>query len=240
MLAALLDLIVFAGAYLLFAGQASTDEVVAAILCGAAATALSILLRRFAQRSFRFRGVPWPRVLGRPLLALAPDALRVGRVLARAALLGPGAAQGALDLAGVPARRGERRGSGAARAGHARQLLRAERLRAAAAGHARRHPAAPPCRARAVAGSGVADMNAWLIAVIALLPALLVPVLGALRGNLLPRLVAVQLATGLATMILALMTFAFDQSSFMDPALTLVLLSFPGTLALALFLERWL
>ena len=83
-------------------------------------------------------------------------------------------------------------------------------------------------------------MNAWMVAVIALLPALLVPVLGALRGGLLPRLVAVQLASGLAALILALMTFAFDQSAFMDLPLALVLLSFPGTLALGLFLERWL
>jgi multisubunit Na+/H+ antiporter MnhF subunit len=86
----------------------------------------------------------------------------------------------------------------------------------------------------------VAALNAWLIAVIALLPALAVPIIGALRGPLLPRLVAVQLATGLAAMILALMTFAFDQSAFMDLPLALVLLSFPGTLALALFMERWL
>jgi multicomponent Na+:H+ antiporter subunit F len=83
-------------------------------------------------------------------------------------------------------------------------------------------------------------MNIWLVAVIALVPALAVPVIGALRGPLLPRLVAVQLATGLTALILALMTFAFDQSAFMDLPLTLVLLSFPGTLALALFLERWL
>jgi multisubunit Na+/H+ antiporter MnhF subunit len=83
-------------------------------------------------------------------------------------------------------------------------------------------------------------MNAWLVAVIALLPALAVPVVGALRGPLMPRLVAVQLATGLATLILAMMTFAFDQSAFMDLPLGLVLLSFPGTLLFTLFMERWL
>ena len=36
------------------------------------------------------------------------------------------------------------------------------------------------------------------------------------------------------------MTFAFDQSSFIDLALTLALLTLPGTLVMALFLERWL
>ena len=95
MRAAFLDLVVFTGAYLLFAGQASTDEVVAAVLCAIAATALSIVLRRYAERAYRFRGVPWLAVLGRPAAALLPDAWRVGRVLARAALRGPGAAQGA-------------------------------------------------------------------------------------------------------------------------------------------------
>jgi len=43
-----------------------------------------------------------------------------------------------------------------------------------------------------------------------------------------------------ATVLLALATFAFDQSSFIDIALCLALLTLPGTLVLALFLERWL
>jgi multisubunit Na+/H+ antiporter MnhF subunit len=36
------------------------------------------------------------------------------------------------------------------------------------------------------------------------------------------------------------MTFAFDQGSFIDLPLALALLALPGTLAMALFLERWL
>jgi multisubunit Na+/H+ antiporter MnhF subunit len=80
----------------------------------------------------------------------------------------------------------------------------------------------------------------WMLAVIALLPALAIAVLGALRGPAMPRLVAVQLATSLAALILVLMTFAFDQSAFMDLPLGLVLLSFPGTLLFTLFMERWL
>ena len=80
----------------------------------------------------------------------------------------------------------------------------------------------------------------WLVAVVALLPALAVPVFEAMRRDAGRRLVAVQLATALVSVILALMTFAFDQPSFLDLALALTLLSLPGTLLFALFLERWL
>jgi len=52
--------------------------------------------------------------------------------------------------------------------------------------------------------------------------------------------ITVQLATAVATLILALMTFAFDQSAFIDLALALALLALPGTLLMTLFLERWL
>jgi multisubunit Na+/H+ antiporter MnhF subunit len=78
-----------------------------------------------------------------------------------------------------------------------------------------------------------------MVAVLALLPALAVPVVVACRGGTRTRLVAVQLATGLTAQILILMTFAFDQSAFVELALTLALLTLPGTLIMALFLERW-
>ena len=48
------------------------------------------------------------------------------------------------------------------------------------------------------------------------------------------------LAGGVATILLALLTFVFDRSSFIDIALCLALLTLPGMLVLALFLERWL
>jgi multicomponent Na+:H+ antiporter subunit F len=83
-------------------------------------------------------------------------------------------------------------------------------------------------------------MSIWLLAVLALLPAFVVPVAGACRGGTAQRLVAAQLATATAGLVLALMTFAFDQSSFIDLALCAALLTLPGTLLMALFLERWL
>ena len=83
-------------------------------------------------------------------------------------------------------------------------------------------------------------MSPWLLATIVLLPALAVPVFAACRGASGDRLAAVQLAISLATLILVMMSFAFDQSSFIQLPLALVLLGLPGTLVLALFLERWL
>lgn len=83
-------------------------------------------------------------------------------------------------------------------------------------------------------------MTLWLVAIVALLPAFAVPVAVALRAPMNGRLVAVQLASALAMVILALMSFAFDQESTIDLALALVLLSVPGTYLYSLFMERWL
>ncbi len=83
-------------------------------------------------------------------------------------------------------------------------------------------------------------MNAWLVATILLLPPLLVPVYVASRGNAGNRLVAVQVASTLVALIIALLTFAFDQSSFIDVALCVTMLAVPGTYLYTVFLERWL
>ena len=83
-------------------------------------------------------------------------------------------------------------------------------------------------------------MNVWTLAAIALLPPFALIVAAAWRGAAMRRLVALQLATSLASLILVAMTFAFDQSAFIDLPLALALLSLPGAMAMALFLERWL
>ncbi len=83
-------------------------------------------------------------------------------------------------------------------------------------------------------------MNAWLLAALALLPALAWPLWVACRSGTANRLVAVQLASTLTGLMLALLSFGFDQSSFVDLPLCLALLSLPGTLLFAVFLERWL
>ena len=83
-------------------------------------------------------------------------------------------------------------------------------------------------------------MTSWMLAAVALLPALTIPAVAACRGGTAARLVAVQLATSVTAMLLALTTFTFDQSPSIDLALTLTLLTLPGTLIIALFVERWL
>jgi multisubunit Na+/H+ antiporter MnhF subunit len=83
-------------------------------------------------------------------------------------------------------------------------------------------------------------MNPWLVAILACLPPLLLPLWVAARGRLPDRVVAVQLATNVTVLLLALGSFAFDQDSLVDLPLTLVALSLPATLMFALFIERWL
>jgi len=80
----------------------------------------------------------------------------------------------------------------------------------------------------------------WLWAAIGLLPPLLGAVIAAARADIGRRLVAVELATSLTVFLLLALSFAFDQASSIDLALTLSLLTLPGTLLLALFAERWL
>jgi multisubunit Na+/H+ antiporter MnhF subunit len=83
-------------------------------------------------------------------------------------------------------------------------------------------------------------VNAWLVGVAALLPPFAVAVLAGCRGRTVARLVALQLASSLAGMLLIALTFSFDEPAFIDLPLSLALLSLPGTLIIALFLERWL
>ncbi|MGW5957698.1 monovalent cation/H+ antiporter complex subunit F [Methylorubrum thiocyanatum] len=80
----------------------------------------------------------------------------------------------------------------------------------------------------------------WLAAALALLPPFALAVLACGHGALAFRLVAVQLATALATLLLVALSFALDQPAVIDLALTLAVLTLPGTLLFALFQERWL
>jgi multicomponent Na+:H+ antiporter subunit F len=83
-------------------------------------------------------------------------------------------------------------------------------------------------------------MNPWLLSLIAWLPPLALPLWVAARGRLADRLVALQLATSVVILLVVLASFAFDQSSIIDLALALTVLSLPATLMFALFIERWL
>ena len=86
----------------------------------------------------------------------------------------------------------------------------------------------------------MAAVSPWLAALIALLPPLAVAFWIGLRAGTADRLVALELAAALSVLIMVLMSFAFDQPSFIDLPLTISFLSLPGTLVFAHFLERWL
>jgi multisubunit Na+/H+ antiporter MnhF subunit len=59
-------------------------------------------------------------------------------------------------------------------------------------------------------------------------------------GEMPNRLVALEFATAICLFMLMVLSVGYDQPSFIDLSLTLVFLSFPGTVAYAHFLERWL
>lgn len=87
----------------------------------------------------------------------------------------------------------------------------------------------------------MAGLNpAWLAAAIAMLVALVFPLWTTLHGGIAQRVVAMQMVSVVTAWALVALSLAFGQPSFLDLALTLGLLSLPGTLVFALVLERWL
>lgn len=86
----------------------------------------------------------------------------------------------------------------------------------------------------------MAGLNVWLLAALGFIPPLAASALLALRGPVADRLVAIQFCTTVSALMLVLLTVAFDQPSFLDLGLVLVLVTYPGTLLYTWFLERWL
>lgn len=83
-------------------------------------------------------------------------------------------------------------------------------------------------------------MNPFLITATAMLLALIIPAWVAMRSDIAERLVGVQLGSVVSALILVCLSLGFGQTSFLDLAVAIALLSLPGTLVLAIFLERWL
>ena len=83
-------------------------------------------------------------------------------------------------------------------------------------------------------------MNIWLLASVGLLAALLPCAVVVLRSGRFDRLVALQLATTITVLALLTLAQGLDRPSYADLALMLTLLAFPGTLAFAVTMERWL
>jgi len=83
-------------------------------------------------------------------------------------------------------------------------------------------------------------MNVWLVAAGAMLLCLVPCGIACLRGDIVGRLVALEAAGLIGTLILLLIAEGFHRRPFTDLALALALLSFGGGLVFARFLERWM
>lgn len=80
----------------------------------------------------------------------------------------------------------------------------------------------------------------WTWTAIALLICLIGPFLNCIRGDIASRLVALEAAGSMCTIILLTLTEAYRRGPFVDLALTLALLAFGAGLVFARFIERWL
>ncbi|HSC50177.1 MAG TPA: monovalent cation/H+ antiporter complex subunit F [Gaiellaceae bacterium] len=84
-------------------------------------------------------------------------------------------------------------------------------------------------------------MNVWLVAATVLLGGLIPCGWVLLRGRLLDAVVALELASTLATVVLLLLAEGFHRSSYFAVPLVLAALSFVGSLIFVRFLaDRWL
>ncbi len=83
-------------------------------------------------------------------------------------------------------------------------------------------------------------MNAWLMGADVLLFTLVPCGIAVFRGNAIERLVALEMAGIVQTILLVFLAEAFHRPSTYDLALAMALLTFGGGLVFARFLERWL
>jgi multicomponent Na+:H+ antiporter subunit F len=83
-------------------------------------------------------------------------------------------------------------------------------------------------------------VNAWLLGALALLIGLVPCGIVCLRRTPMERLVGLEMAGTVDTLILLVLAEGYHQAIFFDLAVVLALLSFAGGLVFARFLERWL
>lgn len=83
-------------------------------------------------------------------------------------------------------------------------------------------------------------MTAWTLCGAALAACLIWPGLVVVRARLGVALVAMLAASVIASLALFALSLGFGQPAFVDLALTIALLSLPGALVFAYFVERWL
>jgi len=83
-------------------------------------------------------------------------------------------------------------------------------------------------------------MNVWLMGSAVMLFALVLCGISCFRGDAMERLVGLEMAGIIVTLLLVMLAEGMGRVNFYDLALALALLSFGGGLVFARFLERWL
>jgi multicomponent Na+:H+ antiporter subunit F len=83
-------------------------------------------------------------------------------------------------------------------------------------------------------------VNEFLVAALAMLAGLVPCGVVCLRGDPVNRLVGLEMAGTVDTLLLLLLAQAYHRSIYFDLALALALLSFAGGMVFARFLERWI
>jgi len=83
-------------------------------------------------------------------------------------------------------------------------------------------------------------VTAWLLAAVALIVGLVPCAIVCYRGTPMERLVGLELAGTVDTLILLVLAEGYHQAIFFDLAVVLAVLSFAGGLVFARFMERWL
>ena len=83
-------------------------------------------------------------------------------------------------------------------------------------------------------------MNTWLFAAVVLLLGLIPCVLVCLRETPMERLVGLEMAGSVDTLILLVLAEGYDQAIFFDLAVVLAVVTFAGGLVFVRFMERWL
>jgi multicomponent Na+:H+ antiporter subunit F len=79
----------------------------------------------------------------------------------------------------------------------------------------------------------------WFVASAVLLLGMGLCLVGTLHGEAVDRLVALELTGIVSALTLLTLAEAFGRGIYADPAVALALVSFPGGLVFARFLERW-
>jgi multicomponent Na+:H+ antiporter subunit F len=83
-------------------------------------------------------------------------------------------------------------------------------------------------------------VNQWLVAATVFLVLLLWAGILAMRGELFDRVVAMELSSTLATLLLVLLAQGFGRDVYFDLAVVTAVVSFVGTVFYLRFLESWL